>query len=282
MDRRGVIAGLAFGGAAAAAGRAFAGAPGLAISGKFEQGGYAIGLTQPRATVSVNGEEVGRAAASGYFIVGFDRDAPPDAAITVANAAGSSTHNAVIAPGHFDIQRINGLSEDLVSPSDPKLLARIKAEGQRKAVGFASNIDSDDFRTGFIMPVLGARLAARFGGQRILNGEPKRPHYGCDLACPVGTPIRAPAGGVIAFAETGLHFEGGLTMIDHGQGLVSMYLHQSRVDVHAGDRVSQGQVIGAVGKEGRATGPHLCWRMRWRGRNMDATLMVGAKAPQRL
>ena len=282
MDRRGVISGLVFATAAAAAGRASAGAPGLAVSGRFEQGGFLFGLTSPRAQIAVNGETVGRASKAGYFVVGFDRDAPPDAAITVSNTAGSSTHNAVIKPGNFDVQRISGLNENLVSPSDPRLLARIKAEGQRKAVGFASDLDADDFRVGFIMPVQGARLAARFGGQRILNGEPKRPHYGCDLACPVGTPIRAPAGGVVTFAETGLHFEGGLTMIDHGQGLISMYLHQSRIDVKAGQGVSQGQIIGAVGKEGRATGPHLCWRMRWRGRNLDATLMVGARAPSML
>jgi murein DD-endopeptidase MepM/ murein hydrolase activator NlpD len=282
MHRRGLIAGLAFGAAAAVSGRAFAGAPGLAVSGRFQQGGFAFGLTTPRASVAVNDEAVGRASAAGYFVVGFDRDAPPDAAITVSNAAGSSTHSALIKPGNFDIQRINGLSEDLVSPSDPKLLARIKAEGQRKAVGFASDIDADDFTTGFIQPVQGARLAARFGGQRILNGEPKRPHYGADLACPTGTPIRAPAAGVVTFAETGLHFEGGLTMIDHGQGLISLYLHQSRVDVRAGQAVSQGQVIGTVGMEGRATGPHLCWRMRWRGRNLDPTLMVGVRAPTTL
>ena len=280
MDRRGLITGLTLTAAAALAGGARAGVPGLAISGRYQQGGFAFGLTSPRAQVSVNGEAVGRASKAGYFVVGFDRDSPLDAAITTSNASGSSTQNSVIKPGNFDVQRINGLNEDLVSPSDPKLLARIKAEGQRKAVGFASDIDADDFRTGFIMPVKGARLAARFGGQRILNGEPKRPHYGADLACPTGTPIRAPAGGVVTFAETGLHFEGGLTMIDHGQGLISLYLHQSRIDVKAGQGVSQGQIIGAVGMEGRATGPHLCWRMRWRGRNLDPTLMVGVKAPQ--
>ena len=282
MLRRGVLTGLTLTAAAFAAGRARAGVPGLAISGRFEQGGFAFGLTSPRADIAINGEAVTKASARGYFVVGFDRDAPADAAITSSNADGASTHNAVIKPGNFDVQRINGLSEDLVSPSDPKLLERIKAEGSRKAMGFASDIDADDFRTGFIMPVQGARLAARFGGQRILNGEPKRPHYGADLACPTGTPIRAPAAGLVSFAETGLHFEGGLTMIDHGQGLISLYLHQSRVDVRAGQAVTQGQVIGAVGMEGRATGPHLCWRMRWRGRNMDPTLMVGVPAPKSL
>jgi murein DD-endopeptidase MepM/ murein hydrolase activator NlpD len=113
----------------------------------------------------------------------------------------------------------------------------------------------------------------------VLNGTPERPHYGSDLAAAVGTPVSAPAEGVISFAETGLHFEGALILIDHGQGLVSAYLHLSEVAVKAGDKVVTGQHIGAVGKEGRATGPHLCWRMKWRGRNMDPLQMVGTPQP---
>ena len=119
------------------------------------------------------------------------------------------------------------------------------------------------------------RLSARFGGQRILNGAPSRPHYGADLAAPVGTPVHAPAGGLVVFAETGLHYEGGLVLIDHGQGVVSAYLHLSRIDVRAGQTVVLGQVIALVGQEGRATGPHLCWRLKWRGRNLDPLLLTG-------
>jgi murein DD-endopeptidase MepM/ murein hydrolase activator NlpD len=108
---------------------------------------------------------------------------------------------------------------------------------------------------------------------------PERPHYGSDLAAPIGTPVSAPADGVVSFAETGLHFEGALILIDHGQGLISAYLHLSKVGVTAGQRVKRGELIGAVGKEGRATGPHLCWRMKWRGRNMDPLQMVGTPQP---
>lgn len=129
------------------------------------------------------------------------------------------------------------------------------------------------------MPLKTWRLSARFGGQRILNGLPQTPHFGSDLAAPSGSPIMAPADGVVALSNPAMHFEGGLTMIDHGQGLIAVYLHQSRLDVRAGDVVKQGQVIGAVGMTGRATGPHLCWRMRWRGRNLDPMLMVGLHPP---
>ncbi|MBJ7485906.1 M23 family metallopeptidase, partial [Brevundimonas sp.] len=124
------------------------------------------------------------------------------------------------------------------------------------------------------------RISSAWGAQRILNGTPARPHYGIDLAAPQGTPIHAPAPGLVVLAEPDMHFEGGLTLIEHGQGLISVYLHQSRLDVTAGQRVLRGQPIGLVGMKGRATGPHLCWRMKWRDRNLDPSLMVGAQAPE--
>jgi len=140
-------------------------------------------------------------------------------------------------------------------------------------------VPGDDFRDGFAWPLGEVRVTSAWGSQRILNGTPARPHYGLDLAAPVGAPILAPAAGLVVLAEPDMHFEGGITAIDHGQGLISIYLHQSQQSVRQGDRVQRGQAIGAVGMSGRATGPHLCWRMKWRGRNLDPSLMVGAHAP---
>ena len=261
------------------AGPAAASPPGLRLTGKFQQGGFALGRTAPRAQVFVDGVMEGPASAAGLFVVGFDRDAKSQSIIRVGTDDGEAVHIAAIAPGDYDIQKIDGLAPDQVNPEGEALLARIAAENGRKAQGFASRIDSDDFKGGFTPPLKHYRLAARFGGQRILNGDPKRPHYGSDLAAPIGTEIHAPAPGLVAFAETGLHYEGGLTLLDHGQGLITAYLHQSRIDVARGQTVQRGQPIGAVGKEGRATGPHLCWRMKWHGRNLDPMLMVGAEAP---
>jgi murein DD-endopeptidase MepM/ murein hydrolase activator NlpD len=226
--------------------------------------------------VDVDGQVLTTASANGWFVAGFDRDAPPASTLTVSTPDGSAAHAATIAAGDFDIQRIDGLPPEQVTPTDPALLVRITAENLRKAAGFASQADIEGFRDGFILPVAGARRSARFGGQRILNGEPKRPHYGVDLATPVGTPVHAPAAGLVAFAETGLHYEGGLVLVDHGQGLITAYLHLSKILVPAGTYVQQGQLIAETGKEGRATGPHLCWRMKWRGRNLDPSLLVGA------
>ena len=276
MNRRALIL---TGAAAALAGPADAAPPGLELEGRFQQGGFAIGRTAPRAELLLNGEDMGSASGEGLFVVGFDRDGPETQEIRVRTPGGEAVHKAAIAKGVFDIQRIGGLPPDQVTPTDPRLLARLQAEAARKAEGFASRVDRDDFKGGFVLPVHGFRLAARFGGQRILNGEPKRPHYGDDLAAPVGTPVMAPAAGLISFAETGLHYEGGLIMIDHGQGLISCYLHLSQVEVRRGQAVARGERIGAVGKEGRATGPHLCWRLKWRGRNLDPMLLVGASAP---
>ena len=276
MNRRALLLGSLAAGVGAPA---WAQPPGLQLQGRFVQGGFALGRTAPRAQILVDGTLVGQASADGMFVVGFDRDAPDRAEIKVRTPDGEASHLAPIAKGQFDIQRIDGLPEDQVTPTDPALQARLAAEYQRKQAGFASRADLDDFRGGFILPVKTFRLSARFGGQRILDGEPKRPHYGDDLAAPIGTPVAAPAAGVVSFAETGLHYEGGLIMIDHGQGLISLYLHLSRVGVTAGQAVRRGQLIGAVGKEGRATGPHLCWRLKWRDRNLDPMLLVGASAP---
>ncbi len=285
LDRRAL---LAAGPALALAPKAFAqGAialtsPALSVSGRPLQGGFVIGRTAPRASILVNDKPVGSASARGVFIIGFDRDEPVQAKLSIKTPWGALDHNFQVMPVDYDVQSIDGLPQDQVEPSDPKLLERIREEAKRKAVGFASDIDATDFRNGFVEPVTGYRLSARFGGQRILNGIPQRPHYGADLAAPLGTPVVAPADGTVTFAETGLHFEGALILIDHGQGLVSAYLHLSRIDVKSGDKVTRRQQIGLVGKEGRATGPHLCWRMKWRGRNMDPMLMVGITRPDSL
>jgi murein DD-endopeptidase MepM/ murein hydrolase activator NlpD len=274
LNRRAVLAALPL--TAVLTSQARAAAPGLTLSGKFVQGGFAVGRTAPRALIDLDGQVLTTASADGWLVIGFDRDAPPTSKLTVTTPDGSAVDERTIAPGDFDIQRIDGLPPEQVTPTDPALLQRLEAEYIRKQAGFASQADIEGFRDGFILPVVGARRSARFGGQRILNGEPKRPHFGVDLATPVGTPVRAPASGVVAFSETGLHYEGGLVLVDHGQGLITAYLHLSKTLVSAGTYVKQGQLIAETGKEGRATGPHLCWRMKWRGRNLDPSLLVGA------
>lgn len=252
----------------------------LVLSGRLIQGGFVMGRTWPRAVIFVNGEALTTASTSGAFVVGFDRDAPTSVQLEARSRTRSARRALTITTGTFPTSRINGLPPSTVEPSDPALLDRIQREIALKTEGFASRADTDDFRDGFAWPLNSYRVTSLWGSQRVLNGTPARPHYGIDLAAPAGTPIHAPADGLVTFARSGMHFEGGLTLIDHGQGLITAYLHQSRIDVLPTQRIRRGDVIGAVGMTGRATGPHLCWRMKWRDRNCDPSLMVGQSAPE--
>lgn len=249
---------------------------GLTLTGRFVQGGHALGQTWPRALIFVDGESLTAASADGVFIVGFDREAAGSVQIEARADGRTARRILAIAPGQFASTSINGLPPSTIAPTDPQLLARIQREVVLKTEGFSSRIDADHFRDGFVWPLERFRITSRWGSQRILNGTPARPHYGIDLAAPQGTAIRAPAAGRVVLARPGLHFEGGLVLIDHGQGLITAYLHQSRLEVTAGQDVRRGDSIGQVGMTGRATGPHLCWRMKWRDRNLDPSLLVKA------
>jgi murein DD-endopeptidase MepM/ murein hydrolase activator NlpD len=255
---------------------AFAAAGGLAVGRqRLVQGGHVVLRTSPRAPIYVDGALTGAASAAGLAVIGFDRDSSPT--VTVQAGSGSTAAALVfdVARRQFRRQAVNGLPSSTVSPSSPQLLAKIAREQRIKSAGFSSRWDGDAFAGGFISPV-SAVVSSPFGVQRVLNGKPSSPHYGVDLACPNGTPVRAPAQGLVSLAEPDLHFEGGLVLIDHGQGLVSAHLHLSEVLVRSGRVVEQGQRIGSVGARGRATGPHLCWRLKWRRRNLDPTLFLPA------
>jgi murein DD-endopeptidase MepM/ murein hydrolase activator NlpD len=244
----------------------------ISCEGRATQGGFVVCRTAPGAMITVDGKTHTKADASGLAVVGFDRDAPALAQIDVQGSDFTAGVAIPVAPRAFSVQQVNGLPQNTVTPTDKALLARIAREVDVKNVGFASRADVEGFFGTWIWPVSG-RVSGLWGNQRVLNGVPNRPHYGIDIAAPVGAEVRAPAGGVVALAEPDMFYEGGLVLLDHGQGLISMYLHMSRVDVKPGDVLKQGDLIGAVGAKGRATGPHLCWRMKWRDRYLDPSLM---------
>lgn len=253
----------------------------LNCAGAFTQGGVALCRTLPGAAIYVDGVASGAADENGWAVIGFNREHGADGVVEARAASGRTSATFAIAPREFDIQRVNGLPQNTVTPTDPEVLARIRREAALKQEGFASVADVEGFLDGFILPIEGGTVTGRWGNQRILNGTPSTPHFGYDIAAPTGTPIHAPAAGVVTLAEPDMHYEGGLVFIDHGQGLITMYLHMSRLDVHVGDRVEQGQVIGAVGARGRATGPHLCWRMKWRDRQLDPSVAIDGLAAAR-
>jgi murein DD-endopeptidase MepM/ murein hydrolase activator NlpD len=246
--------------------------------GRLVQGGTMIGRAEPGVDLQIDGQGVGRSGATGWFVIGFDRDAAASALFETRAASGPVRRELAVAPGSFVEQRIDGLPADQVTPTDPALLVRIKREAALKAAAFASVADLEGFADGFAWPLKDFKISSPWGVRRILNGVPNTPHYGIDLAAPTGAPIHAPAPGLVVLAEPDLHYEGGLILIDHGQGLISMYLHQSKLVAAKGQMVARGELIGEVGMKGRATGPHLCWRMNWRGRHCDPSLLVDAPA----
>lgn len=237
-------------------------------TGALVQGGAVACRGIPGSTVRI-GQAQTTIAADGWVVIGFDRDGGPRETAEVELPDGRRrSHEFSIAARKFGISRIDGLPPEQVDRYTPQQLARIRDSSRRKDAGDRSREPLSAFRFGFSSPVDG-RKTSDFGKQRILNGVPKRPHYGVDLAAPAGTRVRAPAEGIVALADDDLYFEGAMIVLDHGQGFLSKYLHVSRIDVAVGDRVERGQVIGAVGSRGRSTGPHLCWRLKWRDRNLD-------------
>ena len=251
---------------------------GIDCHGIAKQGGLVVCHTTPNAQVEVGRSEndtyVQTADKDGVILVGFDRDEPA-AFVRV----GEARINFDIQKRAYDTSRIDGLPKKFVSEYTAEQLKQIRKASALKKVGFASAVEDIGFKNGFIYPVTTHTKTTNFGAQRILNGDPKRPHFGVDLAAPKGTPILAPADGIVSLASEEMYFEGSLIMIDHGQGLISYYLHNETVDVEVGQRVAQGQQIGTVGSRGRSTGPHLCWRLKWRGRNLDPELLT--EWPQR-
>jgi murein DD-endopeptidase MepM/ murein hydrolase activator NlpD len=245
----------------------------LVLRGIPQQSGILIGETAPGATIDAAGITTS-AGRDGRFIIGFDRDAPPNATIVVTSGGRSVTRTLAIAPRAYSVRTISGLPAATVNPP-PQAMARIEREAALKARAFNSRDEtSRGFLERFRWPLESVRVTSPWGAVRRLNGALQRPHYGIDLGGSTGTPIFAPASGIVILAEPDMHFEGGIIAIDHGQGLISIYLHQSRLIAQVGQRVIAGTQIGAIGAKGRATGPHLCWRLRWRGRQLDPSLRV--------
>ncbi|MCF8469680.1 MAG: M23 family metallopeptidase [Parvibaculum sp.] len=252
---------------------AFASGYTLSLEGDMKQGGLMIGKAAPGATATLDGMALDMDEA-GIFAFGFDRDHGPGAILKVTWPDGSHAERALaVARRDWQIQRVDGVPSKYVTPP-ADTLARIASEKTLKTNARETRADGSRFTEQFIWPATGP-ISGVFGSQRYYNGEPRRPHYGVDVAAPAGTPIHAPASGLVTLAEPDMYFEGGLVFLDHGQGVTTMVMHMSRVDVKTGERVAQGDVLGAVGGTGRATGPHLHWGLYWRGAYLDPQLLAG-------
>jgi len=245
---------------------------GVQLPSHLQQGELVIGHAPPGVKVEFGGRSL-RVGDDGTFVFGLDRDAPAQDALQIRDAAGhATTFSFSVARREYQIERIEGLPPKTVTP-DPETAARIEREQARVAQARTRDDAREDFLRGFALPVAGARISGVYGSQRIDNGVPKAPHMGLDMAVPAGTPIHAPAAGLVTFAEPDLVLTGGTVLIDHGFGLTSSFLHMSRLDVKAGDAIEAGQVIGAAGMTGRATGPHVHWGFNWFDVRLDPALL---------
>jgi len=244
------------------------------LRGEAIQGGLMFGKTVPGSHVTLDGSPV-MVSPKGAFVIGFGRDDSGVRHLSVAPPGGAPEERELqIAPHEYHIERIDGLPPETVTPP-PEVLERIQKEAELVAEARARRDQRDDFSAGFTWPANG-RLSGFYGSQRVLNGEPRRPHYGVDVAAPVGTPVHAPAAGVVTLADPDMYYSGGTIVLDHGLGLSSTFLHLSEILVTVGQRVRQGDLIGRIGATGRATGPHLDWRMNWLDKRVDPQRLVGA------
>ena len=241
------------------------------LEGDFIQGGLVKGKTNKNISVKFK-ERLLRKTSKGFFVIGFGRDHPKVANLSIKINKKWISKTIYIKKRIYKTQIINGLEKKMVTP--PKsFYERIIREN--KAIKNVRNLDSDiDFIfQKFNWPAKGI-ISGVFGSQRILNGKPKRPHYGIDIAAKKGTSVLAPIESIVRMAEKDLYYTGGTIMLDHGHGVTSVYSHLSLINVNVGDKVKKGQKIGEIGSTGRSTGPHLDWRINWFLERLDPALLV--------
>ncbi|WP_421792547.1 M23 family metallopeptidase [Hyphobacterium sp.] len=240
--------------------------------GDYIEGAAIICRAEPGSVASL-GDQSATADEEGWLVLGLNRDSETEMEFSIRFPDGvvqSSTHE--ITQREYNIQRIEGVPPQTVNPPE-EVWALIREQSRMKAAAYTSRWDGNGFAEGFIQPAEGV-ITGVYGSQRFYNGEPRRPHYGLDFANEAGTPVYAPASGVVVLAHADMYYEGGLIFIDHGQGFTSAFLHLGSVDVEVGDIVAQGDQIGEIGAGGRATGAHLDWRIKWRNRYIDPALVL--------
>tara|TARA_B100001057_G_scaffold391244_1_gene399396 strand:- start:114 stop:917 length:804 start_codon:yes stop_codon:yes gene_type:complete len=241
------------------------------FKGKFLQGHYIIGITDPTAQIIIDKKKV-KVSKEGYFVFGIDRDRKFDLIITKIKNGKKDKIIKKVLKRKYNIQRIDGLEESKVTPPE-SVYKRIKEENNKIGEARAINSDLSFFKNKFIMPVEGI-ISGVYGSQRILNGKPRWPHYGIDIAAKKGTIIKSSGSGVVTMAENDLYYTGGTIIMDHGHGISTIYSHIETVMVSVGDRINQGDIIGTVGSTGRSTGPHLDFRVNWFQTRLDPMSLI--------
>ncbi|GLP97985.1 M23 family metallopeptidase [Paraferrimonas sedimenticola] len=242
------------------------------LKGEMTQGSLIRGETTPGAEVTLNDKSL-LVSKQGFFVFGFDRDSKAKHLLKVEHPDGEiETLTLDVQPREYKKQMIEGIAKNIMQPSQKEL--ERAAQDTRQIHEARSNfIDNLDYLADFQWPLLG-RITGVYGSQRVYNGVPGRPHFGIDIAKPEGTPIVAPASGIITVASPDMFYSGGTIVLDHGYGVTSTFLHMSKLSVREGQRVQAGEKIGEVGSTGRSTGPHLDWRVNWYQLRLDPQYLV--------
>lgn len=244
----------------------------IVFPASVSQGALVFGKVPPGSQVRYRDRAL-RATGYGTVVFGVGRDETGPLKVDVTTPSGRTESVSVaVTPRDWPVERVNGVPPKTVNPP-PAIAARIEREQAMVTAARVRDDERADFALPFQWPVQG-RISGRFGNARVYNGQPGAGHSGMDIAAPNGTPVKAPAGGIVTFASPDLYLTGGTVLLDHGHGVSSNFLHLSRIDVKVGDRVEPGQVIGAVGATGRATGPHLHWGMNWFDVRIDPLLVL--------
>ncbi len=249
----------------------------VALNGKFTQGALLRGQAPAGAKVTLNGETV-QTNKDGKFVVGFEREAPLQQTLIVELADGNKWQRDItLEKREYNIQRIEGLEQKMVTPP-AEVTARIKQDNINVANARSGNSDLDALFTKFEWPAKGV-ISGVYGSQRILNGVPKWPHYGLDIANETGTPVYAPVDGVVTLADD-LYYSGNTLILDHGMRVFSTFLHMDTITVEVGETVKQGEQIGTIGSTGRSTGPHLDWRINLGNIRLDPQTVISGSPEQ--
>ena len=245
------------------------------FKGKFIQGHFILGQTEPGAIILIDNKEI-KVSSDGFFVFGIGKDRKFDVTITKNKDGNIEKIIKKIQKRKYNIQRIDGLPKKKVTPPE-EFYARIKKDNQ--LIGKAREVDSNlpFFKEKFIVPVDNAIITGVYGSQRILNGIPKWPHYGLDFAKKKGAPVKAMNNGIVTLSESDLYYTGGTIIFDHGHGISTLYMHMDKIFVKVGDHIKKGDVVGTVGATGRATGPHLDIRLNWYDVRLDPATVLNIK-----
>ncbi len=242
------------------------------ISGKWVQGGLLKGKTDPANKVFVFKREV-KVTNKGHFVFGLGRDTAKQIELTIESPEGKKQrYQYEVEQRRYATQKIEGVEQKYVAPPS-EVSQRIKREAAKIWKARQQTTESLEYALGFDWPAEGP-VTGVYGSQRVFNGVPKRPHYGLDIAGPVGTKVVAPAAGRVSLRDNDMYYSGGTLIVDHGYGVSSTFIHLSKILVGEGDYVERGQLIAEIGATGRVTGPHLDWRINWFDQRLDPELLL--------